>query len=711
MIFKNSWPKLFLLSAGFVTCVYAQNGDGVWVIAEEGHAMPELARFAGNLAGPAVDGVSTKAHFAYPYGIAIDSAGNIYVADGGPDPSTTTTSSNTIRKITPAGNVTTLAGTTGTNGSSDGIGSHARFNFPRGVATDITGNVYVADTHNHTIRKITPNGAVTTLAGVPGKTGAKDGVGAAALFNYPYGIAADHAGNIYVADSLNKTLRKISPTGVVSTLAGTAGQYGDADGIGQAARFRSPHSVVTDGMGNIYVTDGHIIRKVTSTGSVTTFAGTAETHGLEDGIGASARFEYLLGMTLATDGNIYVLDAGALRKITPAGVVITLANAQKVLGRPENAATWDFKGSLAADMAGNFYITDSESHCIRKITPAGEVSLFAGNLPVGNHVDGAGTAATFGKPRGIITDNTGHVYVVDGDATLRKITPAGVVTTLNQGDWNYTYTSHWAQLTKFGDPQDLTTDDKGNVYLTDNVRKSIGGGGYGYGIRDLFNHFQKPDYSAIRKISASGHVSTLVESSTFHNLGEIAIDSTGNIYVADFGNHVIHKIIPRFLFGAKVSVFAGLAYESGSSDGTGATARFNRPRGVAIDAADNMYVADSDNHTIRKITPAGVVTTLAGTVGKSGSADGTGAAARFDSPASLACDRAGNLYVVDHGNHAVRKISPDGVVTTLAGRPGEIGFVAGALPGVLRFPQSVAVHGNSLYITMANGVAVVKKLP
>ena len=682
--------------------------------------MPELALFAGNLAGAGVDGMGAPASFVSPNGIAIDSEGNIYVADSGHVVSTTTIrrdtlTSNVIRKITPAGAVSTLAGVVGTSGSADGIGAQARFNSPHGVATDFIGNVYVADTLNHTIRKIAPNGAVITLAGAVGTSGAIDGVGAAARFNYPKGIAADRMGNLYVTDSFNKTVRKISPAGAVSTLAGAIGEYGDADGVGSAARFRSPGGIAIDSMGNVYVEDDHhAIRKVTSAGVVTTLAGIAGTRERKDGIGASVRFEFLDGMTVAADGDIFVLDAGALRKITPAGAVTTLASAQKVRGRPEDphAPTWDFKGNLVVDKSGNFYVTDSDSHCIRKITPAGEVSLFAGSPPVDDRLDGAGAAATFREPRGIATDNVGHVYVVDDDR-LRKITLAGAVTTLNQGDWNTVITSHRAQATKFVDPQDIAADGKGNVYLVENKRhKPTGGGGYGYGIRDLFEHyFQKADFSTISKISASGHVDKLVEVGTSLGLGEIALDSAGNIYVADVDNHVIHKITPRFLMGAKMSTFAGTARESGSADGSDAAARFNRPRGVAIDGANNVYVADSGNHTIRKITPAGVVSTFAGAAGERGSVDGTGAAARFDSPASLACDQTGNLYVVDRGNYTIRKVTPHGVVTTFAGRPGEIGFVAGALPGVLRFPQSIALHGNSLYITMNYGVAVVRNLP
>ena len=181
-----------------------------------------------------------------PYGVAVDGAGNVYVADHGNDE---------IRKITPAGVVTTLAGAAGQAGSADGTGSAARFYDPAGVAVDSAGNVYVADAGNDEIRKITPAGVVTTLAGAAGQAGSADGTGSAARFYIPHGVAVDGAGNVYVADTENDEIRKITPAGVVTTLAGAAGSIGSADGPGSAARFFQPYGVAVDSAGNVYVAD------------------------------------------------------------------------------------------------------------------------------------------------------------------------------------------------------------------------------------------------------------------------------------------------------------------------------------------------------------------------------------------------------------------------------------------------------------------------
>jgi probable HAF family extracellular repeat protein len=322
------------------------------------------------LAGSAgsANGTGSAARFNGPYGVAVDTTGNVYVAD---------INNSTIRKITPAGAVSTLAGLAGSPGSTDGTGSAARFNGPSGVAVDTTGNVYVADSYNHTIRKITPAGAVSTLAGLAGSSGSVNGTGSAARFYRPEGVAVDTTGNVYVADTINDTIRKITPAGVVSTLAGLAGSIGSVDGTGSAARFGQPYGVAVDTTGNVYVADtiNHTIRKITPAGAVSTLAGLAGSVGSADGTGSAARFNFPYGVTVDTTGNVYVGD------------------------------TWN--------------------HTIRKITPAGAVSTLAGLAGSPGSTDGTGSAARFTLPHGVAVDTTGNVYVADeSNCTIRKGEPA-----------------------------------------------------------------------------------------------------------------------------------------------------------------------------------------------------------------------------------------------------------------------------------------------
>jgi sugar lactone lactonase YvrE len=234
-----------------------------------------------------------------------------------------------IRKITPGRVVTTLAGQPGQGGSDDGPATSARFNYPTGVAVDAQRNVWVADFANHVVRRITPQGIVSTIAGTAGEAGNADGAGPAARFNQVHGVALDSTGNIYAADFGNHTIRKISTDGIVTTLAGLAGSPGSNDGLGGAARFCAPYAVAVDDTGNVYVADtsNQTIRKITSEGLVSTVAGLAGNAGSIDGPGPAARFAIPAGLTIDRAGNIYVADFGnySIRKITREGVVSTVA--------------------------------------------------------------------------------------------------------------------------------------------------------------------------------------------------------------------------------------------------------------------------------------------------------------------------------------------------------------------------------------------------
>jgi sugar lactone lactonase YvrE len=309
------------------------------------------------------------AQFPSPSCITVDASGNLYVGDS---------SINTIQAISPTGAVSLVAGSTGLGGSTDGTGTGALFRQPGGIVVNSSGTLYVADTGNSTIRKIAPGGIVTTLAGSAGNKGYQDG--ASALFNSPVGISLDALGNLYVADSKNAVIRKISSGGTVATFSGT-GSIGSTD---SPARFNSPFGAAVDfSTGLVYVadSDNNTIRKITPLGVVTTLAGTALTTGSTDGTGGNALFNL-----------------------------------------PQGEAT---------DTAGNVYIADTASSTIRKMTPSGTVTTIAGQAGVEGLSDGTGTGSLFNQPEALTVDTVGNIYVADtGNAAIRKITPVGIVTTI-----------------------------------------------------------------------------------------------------------------------------------------------------------------------------------------------------------------------------------------------------------------------------------------
>jgi len=306
------------------------------------------------------DGTGTAASFNYPCGISLDAAGNLYVGDR---------FNHKVRKVTPAGVVTTFAGS-GVVGGTDGTGAAASFNHPWGTVVDGAGNVYVTELYGQRIRKITPAGVVTTFAG-SGVAGSADGTGTAATFNYPSGIVMDASGNLFVADEINNKIRKITSAGVVTTFAGS-GVAGAADGTGTAATLSFPVGLAIDASGNLYVGEegNDNIRKITPTGVVTTFAGTGS-EGAVDGVGTAASFRNPWGVGVDASGNVYVGDTynSKIRKITPAGVVTTFVGTG-IPGGTEGIGTLaqvSFPVGIAFNSSGDMYVAEENGHRIRKI--------------------------------------------------------------------------------------------------------------------------------------------------------------------------------------------------------------------------------------------------------------------------------------------------------------------------------------------------------
>ena len=626
---------------------------------------------------------------------------------------------------------TTFAGSTDT-GAADGVGPDAQFYTPRGAAADTNGNVYVADQLNDTIRKITPAGQVSTIAGFPEVSGSADGVNSAARFNNPFGIAADKAGNLYVTDSGNGTIRKITPVGtnwVTTTIAGFPGKFGSADGIGTNASFDISSNnfawIAAQSSSNLFVADtfNDTIRKITQAGTnwvVSTIAGLAGKSGSSDGTGTNGQFAGPDGIAVDVATNIYVADSGnnAIRKIAPVRtnwVVTTIAGRAgsgfygNTDGTNGNARFNDPLG-LAADANGNLYVWDSQNITIRKITPVGTnwvVSTLAGGS-IG-YDDGTGTNAEFISPWGMAVDPTGNIYVADSGAEeIRKITSAGLVTTLAGSPQTSGNIDGLGDNARFNLPSGVAVDGAGYVYVADSENYTI------------------------RKITPLRLVSTLAGqagvSGSTNGVGnnarfgggedgagfDVAVDGADNVYVAESKNQTIRKITPAGV----VTTIAGSVTNSGSADGTNGAARFNNPYSVAVDTNGNLYVADTFNTEIRKIKPVGtnwVVTTIAGSVNNYGSADGVGTNAQFNEPWGITADSAGNVYVADTGNNTIRKLAPvtnNWVVTTIAGW--SLAANSQSTDGIgtnaqFVFPVAIAAdNAGNLYV--ADGDNVIRKL-
>ena len=579
------------------------------------------------------DGQGTNASFYYPSGITSDGQGNLYVTDQ---------DNQTIRKIDSNNNVTTIAGQVGNTGSANGQGTNATFSGPNGITADGQGNLYVVDQDNSTIRKIDSNNNVTTIAGRAGYRfqGSADGQGTNASFSVPAGITADGQGNLYVVDQNNFTIRKIDSNNNVTTIAGQAGISGSADGQGTNASFNYPNSITRDGQGNLYVTDpsNQTIRKIDSNNNVTTIAGQVGNQGSANGQGTNATFYYPTGITSDSQGNLYVTDLynETIRKVDSNYTVTTIAGQVGLQGSSDGPAAnvdWFITPAITVDGQGNLFVADNVNNDILKIGTNDSVTTIAGQVGNAGSANGQGTNASFNTPNGITVDSKGNLYVADsGNDTIRKIGSNNNVTTIaGQAGISGRANGQGTNAT-FYYPIGITSDGKGNLYVT-----------------DLYNDI-------IRKIDSSNNVTTIAgqagisgrangqgTNATFYYPTGITRDGQGNLYVTDLYNDTIRKIDSS----NNVTTIAGHARTRGSADGQGTNATFALPAGITSDSQGNLYVADQHNDTIRKIDTNLNVTTLSGQAGVSGSADGQGTNATFDHPTGITVDSKGNFYLSD----------------------------------------------------------------
>jgi sugar lactone lactonase YvrE len=572
------------------------------------------------------NGPATSAQLNFPNGIAVDAAGNLYIADAG---------NNRVRKVS-HGVITTVAGD-GTAGYSgdNGPATSAQLNYPSGIAVDSGGNLYVADTDNDRIREVS-NAVITTVAG-GGEAVGDGGPASSAELTYPGGVALDSAGDLFIADTNDNRIRKVS-NAVITTVAGN-GAYGYSGDNGPAtsAQLSSPSGVAVDSAGNLYVsdTDNNRIRKV-SNGAITTVAGNGTPgYSGDSGPATSAQLNYPNGVAVDAAGNLYIADTDndRIRKASN-GVIGTAAGGGGVVGDngPATSAQLNYPNGVAVDAAGDVYIVDSGNERIRKVSN-GAIATVAGNGTSGFSGDsGPATSAQLNYPNGVAVDATGDLYIADTDNQVIRKVSNGVITTV--------------------------------------AGTALSGG-----------------------LSGDGGPAT---SAQLNNPNGVAMDAAGNLYIADAGNNRVRKVSN----GVIATVAGNGAPGFGGDNGPATSAQLSDPEGVAVDARGNLYIADTGNNCIRMVSD-GVIVTLAGngTAGFSGdNGPATGAALNY--PNSVAVDADGSLYITDSDNDCVRKVS-NGVIATVAGNglDGFSGDNGPATSAAMSAPSGVATDAaHNLYV-------------
>ena len=611
----------------------------------------------GTLAGQSqtyLDGNKSKAAFRNPAKLILDSKNNILVADK---------LNNAIRKINSSGFVTTIAGGIKRTDEADGPLISSSFYQPSSIAIDRFDNIYVVSRWSFAVRKITPNGMVNTVAYPNGK-----GTHASFL----EGVVVDSRGNIFVTDVWNYCIYKISPEGLTSNFAGGCDrniERSSLDGKGTGARFYSLADIAIDSDDNIFVADDKGIRKITPSGFVSTI-------NFSSGVTSIA---------ISKNGNIYVGINNVIRKLTSNGNMIVSPIAGTTAGFVDgnnSIAKFNSISSLVIDSFDNIYVADYWNNAVRKVNNlTNEVTTLAGMGPTCGNINDQGKKARFGYLLGVVADGKGNTYISDnGNNSIRKIDLNGNVTT----------------FANVNNPSGLAIDEFNNIYVGSHWNQ------YGTSIRKISSS------GVVKNISDSnsGYLDGIAINAKFGQTPSMVFDSKGNLFIADPDNNVIRKMDQ---FGI-VSTFAG--DKKGFMDGSGVAAMFYRPSGLAIDKYDNLYVADSFNQAIRKITPQGMVSTFSGGVLGLGFADGGGSTASFNNPTAITIDGSGNLYVADTFNAAIRKITPSGVVSTIAG-DGTAGYI-NDIGSIARFNSPRGIFSNNegfLYVTDSENCSVRVLLP
>jgi sugar lactone lactonase YvrE len=567
------------------------------------------------------------------------------------------------------------------------------------LAADASGNLYIGEWGNYRVRKLAPNGIITTVAGNGSSVTSGDNGLATNAGLYPTGIGVDPIGNLYIADGNNNVVRKVGTNGIITTVAGNGTPGYSGDGFGAtSAQLNTPAGVAADAAGNIYIADAHnnVVRKVAANGTITTVAGTGSAGYLGDnGPATKAQLNEPESVRLDAAGNLYIADSenSRIRKVALDGTITTVAGSWQGYygdGGPATSADLYYPADAVVDATGNMYIADYANNVIRKVAANGIISTVAGNGSGTYSGDGGlATHAQFYLPNGVAVDGHGNLVIADtGNSAVRKVAANGIVTRV--GD-----------VRSFGGPEGAVFDAAGNFYVADfgseEVLKVAAADGTITTVAGI---------EGIANYSGDGGPATAAK---LDMPWGVALDAAGNLYIATKFDNRVRKVAGN----GNISTVAGNGSAGQSGDGGQATsAQLNSPQGVAVDAAGNLYIADTFNNAVRKVTPGGVISTVAGTLGPAGGYSGDGGQAtraHLSWPQAVAVDAAGNLYIADTLNNVIRKVATNGIISTVAGNhvSGYSGDGGPATSAQLNSPQGLAVDaGGRIYIADTNNFAI-----
>jgi sugar lactone lactonase YvrE len=578
-------------------------------------------------------GQATSAQISYPSGLAVDSPGNLYIAD---------TNNARVRRVSPGGVITTVAGN-GTNGYSGdgGLATSAQISNPSGVAVDSALNLYIADSSNARVRKVS-GGVITTVAGA----GPPDGSLATTISVQSTSSAVDSLGNVYIVSSPQNRVYKVATNGTITTVAGngTNGFSGDG-GLATGAQISYATGITVDSSFNLYIADSgnYRIRKV-SGGVITTVVGTG-TYGFsgDGGLATGAQISYVTGIAVDSSFNLYIADQGnnRIRKVV-GGVITTVAGtvagngncASSGDGGPATSAQICGPSGVAVDSSFNLYIAE-QFNCRIRMVSVGVITTVAGNGNCGYTGDGGpATSAQISNPSGVAVDSAFNLYIADQGNRIRKVSGGVITTVAGNGNCASTGDGGPATSAQICGPSGVAVDGTGNLYIADRGN----------------NRTRKVAAGVINTIAGNGLYSYsgdggLAINAQLGSISALATDNSGNLFISDSGNNRVRVVSS----GGTISTFAGGGTQGLGDGGPATSASLSSPRGLAVDSQHNVFIADSGNQLLRKVS-GGIITSIA-TIAGMGSYP-------FSGDGGVAVDSQGDVFVSEPLDSLVRVLIP-----------------------------------------------------
>ena len=634
-------------------------------------------------------GPATRVSLLDPKDVAVDNHGDLFIADS---------YNNVVEEVTPAGRLSVVAGDLKQGSPTPGPATSSNLSYPTGVAVDKHGDLYIADQGNNVVEEVSPAGRLSVVAG-SGKQGPPTpGPATDSELNFPYGVAVDAQGDLFIADSVNNVVEEVTPAGRLSVVAGTGKGGLPTPGPADSSALAGPEGVAVDAHGDLFIADflNNVVEKVTPAGRLSVVAGNGARRPGAPGPATGSELERPSGVAVDSHGDLFIADLAdnVVEKVTPAGRLSVVAGDGKLgLATPGPAISSDlsYPTGVAVDAHGDLFISDEGFSVVEEVNPAGRLSVVAGIADQsGRPTPGPATRSDLGNVHGVAVDAVGNLFIADGSGVVEKVNPAGRLSVV-AGDFRAGQPTPGPATRSGLGPSGVAVDAHGDLFIADSSN------------------------NVVEEVNPAGRLSVVAgdgrrgpptpgpaDTSRLDDPLSVAVDAQGDLFIADQGNNVVEEVTPA----GRLSVVAGDGKRGPPTPGPADSSRLDGPWSVAVDAQGGLFIADTGNNVVEEVTPAGRLSVVAGDGKRGPPTPGPADSSELDGPTGVTADAHGDLFIADQGNNVVEEVTPAGRLSVVAGDGEEGPPTPGpADSSRLLAPADVAVgaHGDLFIADQGNG--------